>query len=302
MRRKGTMASGGSSKKRASAADSSARPAIAVASGKRIETFPGGAVVNPNLFNHPPGTWQRTVELDIHGVWFDWLTPFCAYISQVTGRTVTVEQIMLYHFGYQGNLSISREEFYENFNRFASDTIGGYGGLNAYVGMVEALKTVLQSDLGIKVRIRTYTPDANAQSRHHQQPFGVNPAQGVTLNMLERFVRENNLSIDLRKAISWTPGHLKPFEMADEFRPLLVEDHGPTAVSAVDDVGIGAILVTQPYNRLLSHPWIVRYGDPAELGYQDRAGLGDLIIEYFARLEDAGVLAPRGAAGGASSY
>jgi hypothetical protein len=248
------------------------------------------ALIAPNVLNQQKGSWKREFVLDFDGVTADWMTPFYAFLSQTLGRNIKPLDCQLYLAGYQGNLILTPDEFNEMFLMFAKN-LYGYGALKPYPNAIEELASVAKSELGIRTRLWTHSPGASEVSRFHDQPYNTNPAQGERLALIENWAKTKGLPVDIRRGdVEFMSGWKKPYQMARDWIPLIVEDHGPTCISALDDYGLAAILVTQPYNVNLSHKHLIRFGDPEHPENQDRTGLGELIVKVFKVLEKHKVL------------
>lgn len=243
----------------------------------------------PNVLNQQKGSWRREYVLDFDGVTADWMTPFYKWLSQNLKRNITPLDVQLYLAGYQGNLVLTPDEFYEQFNMFAQ-SLYGYGALKPYPNAIEELIHVDKSDMGIRGRLWTHSPGASEISRYHGQAYQTNPSQGERMALIDSWAKNKGMPINVRSDVEFMSGWKKPLQMARDWIPLIVEDHGPTALSAVDDYGLAAILVSQPYNVNLNHKHIIRFGDPNRLEDQNREGLGELIVRIFKVLEKRQVL------------
>jgi len=171
------------------------------------------------------------------------------------------------------------------FLRFAGLSEGGYGSLKPYPGIIEAMKKIAEA--GIEQEIWSWTPGSSDIAWSHEQPFQTCPAQGETIQLVESM----GLPIDVRTGLQFKHSSVKAPLMANLHYPLLIEDHGPTAMAAVSDFGLAAMICTQGYNKSTKDDRLVRWGDPERPEqWHDRTGIEEPVIALFDMLDDAGVL------------
>jgi hypothetical protein len=176
--------------------------------------------------------------------------------------------------GYDANMPITPQQFDEAFMAFARLGKGGYGDLAAQPGIVEDMKAI--KDAGIDIEIWTWTPGAAEIQPDRLVAYGTGIAQRVTLDLIERL----KLPVKRNQVRFIKPGS-KPWEMAEEHIPLIVEDSVETAVGVAMTVGHAAILVQEPYNEGIEARNILRV---------PRKDLAPAVITFYRALDEAGVL------------
>ena len=169
---------------------------------------------------------------------------------------------------------VTAAEFADLFVAFARRHEGGYGDLEPYEGVVEALKQI--QDAGITVKIWTWTPGA-AESRmnHSAGSYNHGVAQGETKLLVEK------LGIDPDRNLRFIKPGNKKYEMVEDHIPLIVEDSPETAVG-VGQMAHAAILVPESYTKGIKATNVLRL--------DHRNQLAPTVIKFFDELEAAGVL------------
>ena len=233
-------------------------------------------LVPENVLAHGQNFWRREVIVDFHGVVVDWTTKFCRFASKTLNRPgITPEKVQYYYPGYGADMPMSPSEFEELFSHFARLAKGGYGDLEAYPGIVRALKQIRKA--GIDLQIWTWTPGPSETSFYHSTAFGSGVSQGVTKTL----IRTLGLPVDERKVKFLSPGQ-KLFKMAEDHIPLIIEDNPMTAITAGVAFGHACIMMPQPFNEGVMCPGVTRLSKHSQLA--------PVVIRFFDQLEKAGVL------------
>ncbi len=251
-------------------ASSSGQP-VADATTGGVSNWPPRSVLAPN---DPDFRWERQVAIDLHNTLVNWLAPFIGYVNLHFGHNIDANSVKLYHMQFDPDNPLSDKEYLDAFVAFARRAEGGYSDLQPYDGVVEAIAKIKAA--GIDVKIWTWTPGAS-ETRFDNKAGAYNTgiAQRVTKALVAR------LGLDPDRDVRWvTPGN-KKFEMAADHVPLIVEDSGETAVG-VGQMGHAALLVNESYNQGIVAPNVLRLND--------RRDMAEAVIDFFKKLDEAGLL------------
>lgn len=244
---------------------------------KRLFSADRYPLVPENLLKHEQGFWEPEIYCDLHGVVLNWNTAFLKFASEVLGRQINPADVRFYHGQFQAGIGITPAEWDELFLQFVRLGEGGYGYLEPYPEVIKALHKI--HDAGIRIKVATWTPSASELSHSSHRAFGTGTAQGTTLKLLQKL----GVPVDTREVEFLRPGE-KPFKMQEDHVPLILEDCPYTAVQ-VASVGLACILLPERYNEDLWVPGVTRLAK--------RSLLAPKVLEFFDKLETAGVLAPR---------
>jgi hypothetical protein len=231
-------------------------------------------LVPVNLLRHDKGFWEPELYCDLHGVVLKWKEKFLKFASETLQRPINPDDVTFYYPQFQAGLGISPAEFDELFAQFAGLGEGGYGDLDAYDGIVDALKQIHEA--GIRIKVATWTPGASEISFAHSKAFGSGAAQGTTKRLIERL----GIPTDVRELEFMSPG-AKHFKMQEDHVPLILEDC-PFTASAVAAAGLGCILLPERYNEDIWIPGVTRL--------DNRSDLASTVIRFFTTLREAGVI------------
>ncbi|MBC8000409.1 MAG: hypothetical protein IAF58_20835, partial [Leptolyngbya sp.] len=139
-------------------------------------------LVPQNLLDMPKEYFDWSIDIDLHGVIVDWITPFCEFASTQLKRSIDPSSITVYFPGYDANSGLNNAEFNALFYHFVR--VGGYGGLPAYPGALEALNSLKSA--GYHLRISTWTPGPFELSKNHGRAYGTGRAQAATLALVKQ--------------------------------------------------------------------------------------------------------------------
>lgn len=226
--------------------------------------------------NDPYFKWSKTVMFDLHGVVFDWETPFHEFASQFYGFTFNNVKREFYDIARDPNTPISPDQFADVFTEFVKRAQGGYGDLQPMEGVIEQM--ALLKKAGINVLICTWTPGAMDARPDGSATFGSGIAQRVT----EELILKHLGGIVGKSDIVFASTHAKKRIMLDERIPLIVEDNAETAVGVAQSA-LGAIVMPQPYNEGLAFPNVLRLDSYNQLAHA--------VLTFFDKLEDGQKLA-----------
>jgi hypothetical protein len=177
---------------------------------------------------------------------------------------------------FDPEVDLSPAEHAEAFINFARLSRGGYGSLKAYDGIRETFRKIL--DAGISIQIYTWTPGATEKIPDGDRSHGTGIAQRVTFDLIKSF----DLGIDVEKDVKFMSASAKKTQMAKKHIPLIVEDNPETAVSIGMCMKHAVILVPEKQNEGLIAPNVLRL--------QDRKDLADVVIDFYKKLDEAGLL------------
>ncbi len=237
---------------------------------KRAVNWPPESVLSPG----DDFKWMPEVVFDLHNTLVDWTGRFAEFVNLQYGHDIDAKTVGFYHMQFDPENALSNAEFMDAFHAFARRANGGYGDLDIYEGVVKALKQI--KDAGIEVKIWTWTPGASeARIDNGTSSFNTGIAQGVTRTLVEK------LGLDPIRDLRFIKPGEKKYEMIEEHIPLIVEDSPETAVG-VGQAAHAAILVPESYNQGITAPNVLRL--------DHRGQLAPTIIDFFKKLEKAGVL------------
>jgi hypothetical protein len=219
--------------------------------------------------------WSRTVVFDLHEVIVKWVAQFINFANLTYGYNITPKGSSLYNLQFDPSVSITPEQFEEAFSAFARLSTGGYGDLEAHDGIVEAMQAI--KDAGINIEIWTWTPGAPETQLTGLKSYGTGVAQRVTIDLIKKL----GIPVDVDRQVRFMGPDRKKWEMVEERVPLIIEDNPETAVGVGRGIGHAAILVPEPYNNIVSEN---------VLRLTDRKQLAATVIDFFKKLDDAGVL------------
>jgi hypothetical protein len=237
----------------------------------RYKNWPPEDVMNPPA-NH---MWSREVIFDFHEVCVKWLKRFCDFYNKQYGTNVKPEDVEIWNMQFSRKAGVLPEQFDRAFVAFSRAAVGGYGDLEPHDGIKETMERIVAA--GIKVRIWSWTPSASDIKPDGAGAYNTSVAQDVT----KRLIRRLGLPVDVDRDIDFMPPGRKKWEMVEEHIPLIVEDNRTTA-SDVADAGHAVILVPEKYNEGLVCPNVLRLSD--------RKDLADVIIDFYRKLDEAGLL------------
>jgi len=243
----------------------------AAGSNLQSKDWPPESVLNPG----PNHKWSREVVFDFHEVCVKWLKRFCHFYNQLHGTTVRPEDIDFYNMQFNPKSGALPEPFDKSFVQFARLSVGGYGDLEPHDGIKEAMEKIQAA--GIKVRIWSWTPAAADIKPDLAGAYGTGIAQDTT----KRLIRKLGLPVDVDRDVDFMAPGRKKWEMAEEHIPLIVEDNKTTA-SDVADAAHAVILVPEKYNEGFECRNVLRISD--------RSKLADTVIDFYKKLDEAGVL------------
>ncbi|MBK9202053.1 MAG: hypothetical protein IPL73_06385 [Candidatus Obscuribacter sp.] len=226
--------------------------------------------------NDPYFKWSKAVMFDLHGVVFDWESPFQAFASQHYGFTFNGVQREFYDMARDPNTPISPEQFADVFMEFVKRANGGHGDLSPMAGVIEQME--LLKAAGIKVLICTWTPGAADARPDGSATYGTGIAQKVTEDLIVKHLGH----VVSKSDIIFASTHAKKRVMLEERIPLIVEDNAETAVGVAQSA-LGAIVMPQPYNAGLAFPNVLRLDSYNQLAHA--------VLTFFDKLEDAQKLA-----------
>ena len=234
-------------------------------------TWPPESVLN-SKGNH---RWSRKVVFDLHEVIVEWGNQFAEFINRThPGVNMQFDAQRFYNAAFDPDSNLTPELFDEAFATFARLSVGGYGDLKPIAGIVDTIKKIQAA--GIKVEIWTWTPGAAELQPQHLNAYNTGIAQRVTRDL----VRKLGLPIDAERDLRFMSPSSKIREMVEDHVPLIVEDNPATAVQ-VFNYGHAAILVPTTYNDITCRN---------VLRLSDRSELADAVIDFFKKLDEAGVL------------
>lgn len=245
---------------------------ISAASAANAEIWPPTSVLNPRK-NHQ---WTREVVFDFHEVCVKWLDRFVTFVNQLHGYHINPEELRFYNMQLDPSCPLTPEQFENDFVTFARLARGGYGDLEAYPGIKEAMTEIKAQ--GIKVSIWTWTPGAAESRPDGRSAFNTGIAQRVTTELIAKL----GLPVDIDRDVRFMHPGEKKWNMVEEHIPLIVEDNPETAVSVGMGAAHAAILVPTPYNEGITCPNVLRLSNRSELA--------PTVIDFFAKLDAAGVL------------
>jgi hypothetical protein len=226
-----------------------------------------------------PGTghlWSKTVVFDFHQVVTNWVEQYIKYVNATYARNIDHTKISAYNLQFDPEVDLSPEEHAEAFINFARLSRGGYGSLKAYPGVREMFRKIL--DAGIEIQIYTWTPGATDKIPGGDKSHGSGIAQRVTFALMKSL----DLGIDVENDVKFMGPGDKKWTMAKKHIPLIVEDNPETAVSVGMCMKHAVILVPEPQNEGLIAPNVLRI--------QDRKELADVVIDFYKKLDEAGLL------------
>ncbi|MBK9141504.1 MAG: hypothetical protein IPM23_03340 [Candidatus Melainabacteria bacterium] len=237
---------------------------------KRATNWPPKSVLSPG----EDFKWMPEVIFDLHNTLVDWTGRFAEFVNLQYGHSIDAKSVSFYHMQFDPENALTNAEFLDAFVAFARRAKGGYGDLEPYDGVVEALKEI--KDAGIDVKVWTWTPGAaEARIDNGTSSYNTGIAQGVTKNLVAK------LGLDPDRDLRFIKPGEKKYEMIEEHIPLMVEDSPETAVG-VGQIAHAAILVPESYNAGIVAPNVLRL--------DHRGQLAPTVIDFFKKLEKAGVL------------
>jgi len=236
-----------------------------------LTAWPPQSVLIPG----PNHKWRREVVFDFHEVCVKWVHRFADFIHRQYGIKIDPETIQFTNLQYDPSNGLTPEQFNEAFVTFARLSKGGYGDLEAHAGIKETMEQIRAAGIGIS--IWTWTPGAIEQKFEGGSAYQTGVAQRVTRDLIQKL----GLPIDVDRELRFMQPGGKMWAMAEEHIPLIVEDNPATAVQ-VAGLAHAAILVPEAYNESLSFNNVLRLNDRSELA--------PAVIEFFKKLDEAGVL------------
>lgn len=240
--------------------------------GAKPAGWPPASVLSPK----PNHKWTKEVVFDFHEVCVRWLPRFCDFVNRTYGYNIKPEELSFYNMQFDPSCPLSPEEFNQAFVAFARLSEGGYGTLEPIPGIKETMEQIKAAGIGIK--IWTWTPGAAEQKFEGGSAYQSGIAQRVTKELIVKL----GLPVDADRDLRFMPPGMKKWEMAEDHIPLIVEDNPETALSVGLGIAHAAILVPEPYNEGFASRNVLRLSDRSELA--------PTVIDFFKKLEDAGVL------------
>jgi len=236
--------------------------------------WPPTSVVAPG----PNFKWSRKVVFDFHEVIVKWVEQFTNFINLTYGYNIKPSSSRFYNMQFDPELSLTPEQFEEAFQAFARLSEGGYGDLKAHAGIVKAMKDIISPETGLNLEIEiwTWTPAAAETQFTGLKSYGTGIAQKVTLDLIARL----GLPVDTVRQVRFMKPEQKKWEMVEERVPLMIEDNPETAVG-VACLGLASILTPERYNNITCEN---------VLRLTDRKHLAATVIDFFKKLDEAGVL------------
>jgi len=233
--------------------------------------WPPQSVIAPG----PNFKWSRKVVFDFHEVIVKWVEQFTNFINLTYGYDIKPSSSRLYNLQFDPSLPITPEQFEHAFASFARLSKGGYGDLKAHAGVVKAIRDIKAA--GIGVEIWTWTPAAAETQFAGLKSYGTGVAQRVTIDLIKKL----NIPVDVVREVRFMSPDRKKWEMVEERMPLIVEDNPETVVGIARGIGHAAILVPESYNDITCEN---------VLRLNSRKDLAATVIDFFAKLDEAGVL------------
>jgi hypothetical protein len=240
--------------------------------GAKPTGWPPASVLSPK----PDHKWEKKVIFDFHEVCALWLPRFCDFVNRSYGYNIKPEELSFYHMQFDPSCPLTPAEFNEAFVAFARLAKGGYGDLEPVPGIVEAMNQIKAAGIGIE--IWTWTPGATEQKFEGGSAYQTGIPQRVTMDLIAKM----GLPIDRERDVRFMPPGRKKWEMAEEHIPLIVEDNPETALGCTQGTAHAAILIPYPYNEGFAARNVLRLSNRSELA--------PTVIDFFKKLEDAGVL------------
>ncbi len=235
-------------------------------------------LVPENVLKAPPEFWERELFLDLHGVLLPtWLPKFLKFYNDATGSNVSMACADQYFMQYRFGVGLRPATWDDMFLEFVNLVEGGYGSLEPDPVVLKALHRIVK-ETGVNIKVCTWTPGHHEISGAHDKAYGTGAAQGTTIELL----RKMGAPVDLRD-IEFCSTGAKMYKMQQNHVPLIIEDCAHTAVQVASS-GLACLLIPHPYNHV-TFPGITRLKSTAQLA--------KTVIEFFSKLEEAGVLAPR---------
>lgn len=237
------------------------------------KNWPPRTVLNPGSGHK----WSREVVFDFHEVCVKWTKRFVEFVNECYPHMhLSLAQNSAYHFAFDPSTSLSPEQFDEVFSAFVRLSVGGYGDLDAHEGIKEAMDAIVAA--GIKINIWTHVPGANDVKSTTYHAYSTGIAQLATREL----IRKLDLPVNIERDVRFMTPDQKKWELASEHIPLIVEDNPETAVGVALGLAHAAILVPESYNKGLSCPNVLRL--------TSRKNLSQVVIDFYAKLDSAGVL------------
>ncbi len=234
--------------------------------------WPPQSVLEPGLHH----LWERTVVFDFHEVCVDWFSKFANFVNQTCpGANIDSAKHRYYVAGYDPNIEMTPDQYRDAFFQFARLARGGYGDLEPVPGIKDAMERIVKA--GIEIEIWTWTPGA-ADTWKGFNAFSTGIAQQVTATLINKL----GLPLDPTRQLRFMHPGAKKWEMAEEHIPLIVEDNPETAVGVGTTLAHAAILVPTSYNAGVVAPNVLRL--------DDRKELAPVVIDFFKKLDEAGVV------------
>lgn len=244
---------------------------------KKLEYVLPSAWPPAQVLNPPPySPWKRKLALDFHEVIVKWLDPFLEFANQTYGLQMTRRTIDRYEVPFSSNCELSWDQFIKLFSQFVRLGNRGYGGLEAYEGVVEDLRKI--KDAGIELEIMTYTPGPGDLQPQSNRSHG----SGVAKRLTRELIVQLDLPLDAVRDLRFVKPGTKGLIMAREGIPFIAEDNPTEAVSVAMNYGLGVFLFSAPYNKGLKCPNVLRV--------RDRRHFASAVIDSFDKLADRRVL------------
>jgi len=231
--------------------------------------WPPESILEPGAYFQ----WSRKVVFDFHEVCVTWKKHFVDFVNKTYGRNIDPDQFNFYSMQFDPTVDLGPDEFSEAFNTFVQLSKGGYGDLDAIAGIKEAMEEIVAAGIGIE--IWTWTPGAGDSQTSGLKAYPSGDAQVVTMKLIKKLGLPTS-------AVRFMKTHEKKAEMVEERIPLIVEDSPETVVGVGLGMAHAAILVPERYNEGLLCPNVLRLND--------RSDLARTVIDFFAKLDEAGVL------------
>jgi hypothetical protein len=247
---------------------------ISPALRKRMAAVPLGWP-SPNLTAQPEMFVKKLIT-DLHGPLLRYDIAVCEVAKGLFGVHLTPEQVRHYNMAYDANFPLSPVQFNRVFQVITQMSRGGYSDLPIREDAVEQFKLIKAA--GIPIEVWTYVPGA----LDHDHETLKSHATGIAQRGTRDLIASMGIVDDVMRQVRFVRPDAKPYLMAEEHLPLIVEDNPVTALAAGYAFGNAAILTPEPYNEHLVCPGVLRLNDISELA--------PTVIDFFEKLEAAGAI------------
>lgn len=234
--------------------------------------WPPESVLNPGS----SFKWVPEVVFDFHQVIANWTEQYVKFLNQTYGWNIDHTKVNFYHMQFDPSIPLTPEQHEKAFASFCRLARGGYGSLKMYPGMKETIAKL--QNYGIRVRIYTFCPGVTSKLGGGEKSHNHGEAQQATMEL----IRKLDLPIDVDRDVVFISPDGKGWKMAEEHIPLIVEDNASTAVLIGMNMAHAAILVNEPHSIGLIAPNV--------LPLKDRKDLANIIISFYQKLDEAGLL------------